>query len=75
MSVHLVRLGPPASGDVIHLSDCRYAQKGNAIRWEWADGRPWPEWSSVPWLKYCKVCDPVGELEPMKVQLEEIIPL
>jgi hypothetical protein len=75
MSVHLVRLQPPAKGDTIHLSDCRYALAGDPIRWEWADGRPWSEWSSVPWLKYCKVCNPIGELKPMEIQPEQVFPL
>ena len=56
---YLVRLGPPASGDVIHRSTCRYAQRPNALRWRHADDRPYVDWAiRSPWLHPCKVCKP-----------------
>lgn len=52
----LVRLGPPANGDTIHRSECRHAQRPNALRWFY--GEEHPEWVDVPWLKHCRVCHP-----------------
>lgn len=50
-SVHLVRLGPPAKGDTIHRSTCRFAQRPNALRWNWADDNPDVDWATTaPWL-------------------------
>lgn len=57
--VYLVRLGPPAKGDTIHTSTCRYAKKPNALRWMWAEANPDEDWAvTAPWLKRCKVCLP-----------------
>jgi hypothetical protein len=56
---NLVRMGVPAKGDTIHRAECRFAKKGNALPWNWAEGRPLAEWVvGAPWLKPCKVCRP-----------------
>lgn len=52
----LVRLGTPSKGDTIHRTECRYAQRENALRWVW--GEDHPEWVDVPWFKHCQVCRP-----------------
>jgi hypothetical protein len=41
---YLIRLGPPSSGDTIHRNTCRYAQRENALRWDWADKNPHSDW-------------------------------
>lgn len=54
---HLVRL--TKSGDTIHKSTCRYAQKRNAARWVWADRHPDVDWFAYgTGLKRCQVCMP-----------------
>jgi hypothetical protein len=56
---NLVRLGPPSKGDTIHKAECRFAQRPNALHWNWAEGRPLHEWViGAPWLKPCQVCRP-----------------
>lgn len=52
----LVRLGPPSHGAVIHRTECRFAQRPNALRWFW--GEQHPGWVLTPWLKCCKICKP-----------------
>lgn len=54
--MHLVRL---LTGDKIHRSTCRYANRPNAVRWRWADVNPHVDWARVaPRLKACQVCMP-----------------
>jgi hypothetical protein len=56
---NLVRMGLPAKGDTIHRAECRFAKKGNALAWNWAEGRPLADWVlGAPWLKPCQVCRP-----------------
>lgn len=60
---HLVRLGPPAHGDVIHRASCRYARKhSNALRWVWADRQGFEniDWDALRrhGIRPCGVCDP-----------------
>lgn len=56
---NLVRLGTPSKGDTIHRAECRYAQRPNALPWNWAEGRPLTDWTvGAPWLHACKVCRP-----------------
>ena len=60
---YLIRLGSPSSGDTIHKSTCRYAQRPNALRWNWADKNPDADWATdAPWLKRCRVCNPPSPL-------------
>jgi hypothetical protein len=64
---YLVRLGPPAKGDTIHRSTCRYAQRPNALRWVWADKNPYSDWLTVaPRLKRCAVCKPPSPMRPRR---------
>jgi hypothetical protein len=62
----LIRLGPPSSGDCIHLNTCPVLKraKGTPLRWRWADEHP-DDWAYVPWMRYCGVCDPVRNLPPL----------
>jgi hypothetical protein len=59
---YLVRLGPPAHGDTIHRSTCRYARRTNALRWEWADRRGFQniDWDALRrhGIKPCRHCCP-----------------
>ena len=62
MSAYLVRLGPPAHGDVIHTSTCRHATAMNALRWVWADQTVF---SAIDWdalrrhgIRPCRRCHP-----------------
>lgn len=61
--VYLVRLGPPAKGDTIHTSECRYTHAhSNALRWAWADRKGFDEidWAALRrhGLQPCRVCRP-----------------
>jgi hypothetical protein len=56
MGFYLVR-----KGDVIHRSNCRYAEGPRAQRWTWADNNPDVDWArSEPGvsLHTCSVCLP-----------------
>jgi hypothetical protein len=46
MSTHLVRVGPPSKGDVIHRDDCRALKRvrGRVLPWKWADANPDIDW-------------------------------
>jgi hypothetical protein len=60
--VYLIRLGPPAKGDTIHTSDCRFAQRPNALRWVWADRRGFKniDWDAMRrhGIRPCQLCLP-----------------
>lgn len=62
MSAYLIRLGPPAKGDVIHTSDCRFAERSNALRWVWADRQGFKniDWDTLAGrgIRPCRLCVP-----------------
>jgi len=61
--IYMVRLGPPAKGDMIHTSVCRYTlAHSNPLRWVWADRR---QFDNIDWdalrrhgIRPCRVCHP-----------------
>lgn len=61
-TAYMVRIGPPAKGDVIHRSTCRYAQRPEAGRWLWADRQGFDniDWEALRrhGIKQCQVCLP-----------------
>lgn len=72
-SIFLVRMAPPAKGDTIHTSACRYALLGRALRWTWADEQGW---ENIDWavlrrrgFRICKVCHPELLREDMNAEV------
>lgn len=60
-NMHLVRIGPPSKGDVIHRDDCRVLSsvRGRVLPWKWADLNPGVDWQTLgTGLKACKACKP-----------------
>lgn len=60
---YMVRLGPPAHGDVIHTNECRHALKHpNALRWVWADRQGFDniDWGALRrhGINACRICRP-----------------